>query len=121
MKQGDRPRLWIKLIVPGIGQIGPGKIQLLEFIERDKSISSAARGMGMSYRRAWSLVDDLNQMFGVPVVETTIGGSSRGGAKLTPFGGKLVRTFRTALKRSDRACERLLSDLVEQRRPQKRD
>lgn len=118
MKEAEKPRLWIKLIVPGVGRIGPGKIALLESIEREKSISSAARSMGMSYRRAWSLVDDLNQMFGAAVVETRVGGSSRGGAKLTPFGVKLVRTFRKALERSDHACEKLLADLVEQGRSQ---
>jgi molybdate transport system regulatory protein len=112
VNKADQPQLWIKLIVPGAGQVGPGKIDLLESIEREKSISSAARSMGMSYRRAWSLVDDLNQLFGVAVVETSIGGSSRGGAALTPFGQKLIRTFRKAQVRTDRAAQKLLAELV---------
>lgn len=119
MTTPDKPRLWVKLIVPGVGQIGPGKIALLEAIGREKSISSAARSMGMSYRRAWLLVDDLNQMFGEPVVQTSIGGSSRGGATLTHFGTLLIRTFQKASVRSDKACEKLLAELVKRGRPRK--
>jgi molybdate transport system regulatory protein len=66
--------------------IGHGKIRLLEAVRDHGSISAAGRSMGMSYRRAWLLVDALNRLFKAPVVETKHGGSAGGGAELTPFG-----------------------------------
>src|SRR6516162_9403017 len=66
--------------------IGHGKIWLLEAVRDHGSISAAGRSMGMSYRRAWLLVDALNRLFETPVVETKHGGSAGGGAELTPFG-----------------------------------
>ena len=83
-------KLWIKLTLPGSGQIGPGKVELLREIRECQSISAAARAMGMSYRRAWLLVDEMNKLFAEPLVAKWQGGKSRGGASLTPFGEKLV-------------------------------
>jgi molybdate transport system regulatory protein len=74
--------------------IGPGKILLLEAIRDTGSISQAARSLGMSYRRAWLLVQDMNRWFREPVVTAQPGGSQGGGAVLTPFGEKLIRRFR---------------------------
>jgi molybdate transport system regulatory protein len=105
--------LWIKLIVPGRGQIGPGKIELLRSVARERSISAAARSMNMSYRRAWLLIDDLNRLFDAPVVETHIGGSGRGGASLTRFGTKLIGSYEKIVARSRRSCAALLHDLAE--------
>jgi molybdate transport system regulatory protein len=104
--------LWIKLIVPGRGQIGPGKVELLRRVERERSISAAARSMNMSYRRAWLLIDDLNRIFDAPVVETHVGGSGRGGASLTPFGTKLIRRYEEIVARSHRDCAALLRELA---------
>ena len=78
--------------------IGPGKIALLEAIERAGSITAAAKGLGMSYRRAWLLVDETNRGLIGPAVETATGGSRGGGTTLTPIGHKLVRQYR-ALER----------------------
>jgi molybdate transport system regulatory protein len=75
--------------------IGPGKIELLEGIERTGSLRQAARGLGMSYRRAWLLLDQLNHAFATPVTIATVGGVGGGGAALTPFGAALIRTYRT--------------------------
>jgi molybdate transport system regulatory protein len=75
--------------------IGPGKIRLLELIDRDGSISAAARALDMSYRRAWLLIDALHQTFREPVIHTAAGGRSGGGASLTPFGRELVERYRT--------------------------
>ena len=66
--------------------IGPGKADLLQAIEETGSISAAARSMGMSYRRAWLLIDTMNQCFREPVVDTATGGKGGGGAQITPFG-----------------------------------
>ena len=79
--------------------IGPGKMTLLEAIDRDGSLSVAARSIDMSYRRAWNLLDDLNKSFAEPVVSTSTGGLQGGGAQLTDFGRELVQAFR-ALERA---------------------
>jgi molybdate transport system regulatory protein len=74
--------------------IGPGKIALLEQIERSGSLSKAARILKMSYRRAWLLLEDLNRTLGQPVTTASIGGAGGGGARITPFGRHVVATFR---------------------------
>ena len=74
--------------------IGPGKIELLEGIERTGSLRQAARGLGMSYRRAWLLLDQLNHSFAAPVTTATVGGAGGGGAALTQFGTALIRAYR---------------------------
>ena len=74
--------------------IGPGKAELVERIAETGSISAAARAMGMSYRRAWQLVEGLNKACREPVVLTAIGGKRGGGAAVTPFGRRLIRLFR---------------------------
>jgi len=74
--------------------IGPGKAELVERIAETGSISAAAREMGMSYRRAWQLVEALNRACREPVVITAIGGKRGGGAEVTAFGRRLVRLFR---------------------------
>ena len=74
--------------------IGPGKIALLEQIERSGSRSQAARELGMSYRRAWQLLDSLNHCFRERVAVTAKGGRRGGGATLTAFGRELIRIYR---------------------------
>jgi molybdate transport system regulatory protein len=74
--------------------IGPGKIALLEAIGRTGSLSAAARALGMSYRRAWLLLESLNTSFRRPVAALSTGGKGGGGAKLTPFGATLVAAYR---------------------------
>jgi molybdate transport system regulatory protein len=78
--------------------LGPGKIELLEHILEAGSISGAAKKMEMSYRRAWLLVDELNQMLPKPCVESSTGGSGGGGAKVTDYGRQVIATYR-ALER----------------------
>lgn len=79
--------------------IGPGKIKLLETIATEGSISAAGRAMGMSYRRAWILVDDLNHSFREPLVSTQLGGTRGGGATLTALGTDVVRRYRLIERR----------------------
>jgi molybdate transport system regulatory protein len=74
--------------------IGPGKIALLENIERTGSLSEAARRLQMSYRRAWLLLEDLNTAFQQPVARMSVGGRGGGGASLTSFGSDLVSAYR---------------------------
>jgi molybdate transport system regulatory protein len=106
-----RIKLWIRLTLPGVGEIGPGKIELLRKIREHQSISAAARKMNMSYRRAWLLVDDLNAAFRRPVVMKWIGGKSRGGATLTPTGEKLVESYDAVVARAANANRSLLGEL----------
>jgi molybdate transport system regulatory protein len=74
--------------------LGPGKVALLEAIAETGSISAAARALGMAYRHAWELVDDLDACFEPGVVLASPGGREGGGTALTPFGEELVRRFR---------------------------
>jgi molybdate transport system regulatory protein len=92
------PRLRIAM---GKGLIlGPGKVDLLEAIERKGSISAAAREMDMSYRRAWLLVEALNQMFSKPVVISATGGAHGGGAQITEFGKEVAAAYRRIEQRT---------------------
>lgn len=83
--------------------IGPGKAELLDAIGRSGSISAAAREMGMSYRRAWLLVDEINRIFTEPLVVATAGGSHGGGAQLTDFGRDVLSAFRRIEARTSAA------------------
>ena len=74
--------------------IGPGKIALLEAIAETGSISAAGRQLGMSYRRAWVLVDEMNKALAGPAVNTATGGSHGGGTVLTEIGEKMIRHYR---------------------------
>ncbi|WP_045369564.1 winged helix-turn-helix domain-containing protein [Methyloceanibacter caenitepidi] len=95
------PRLRI-MVRPGL-VLGPGKVDLLEAIERAGSISGAGRDLGMSYRRAWLLVSALNEMFGKTLVNTSPGGAGGGGAEVTDFGRAVVDAYRRADARSNQA------------------
>ena len=87
-------RLTLRLDL-GPGQsVGPGKIRLLEAVAESGSISSAGRALGMSYRRAWMLIEQMNLCFSRKVVTTQLGGTHGGGAALTPFGRELVKRYR---------------------------
>lgn len=74
--------------------MGPGKAELIERIAASGSISAAAREMGMSYRRAWQLVESLNRAFRQAVVATAVGGRRGGGARVTAFGRRVAVRFR---------------------------
>lgn len=76
--------------------IGPGKVALLEAIAETGSISAGARQLGMSYRRAWVLVDEVNRALSSPAVNTATGGAHGGGTALTPTGKVLVQHYRAA-------------------------
>jgi len=84
--------------------VGPGKIALLEAIRETRSITAAAKSMGMSYRRAWILVDEMNRSLASAVVATAIGGEHGGGSTLTAFGDELVDVYRRIEITATRAC-----------------
>ena len=86
--------LTIRVDFGAFGYLGPGKIALMELISKHGSISAAGKEMGMSYRRAWLLVDEINHIFREPLVETQMGGSGGGGARLTKLGRDVVGRYR---------------------------
>lgn len=84
----------LRIDFPNGHRLGPGKVSLLEAIDSEGSISAAGRHLGMSYRRAWLLVDEMNKMFGTPLVEAKHGGSRGGGAQLSARGKEIVAHYR---------------------------
>ena len=100
-------RLKLTIVLDSSARIGPGKAKLLESIRDTGSISAAAREMGMSYKRAWLLLDSINQAFEIPAVTAAVGGHRGGGAQLTDFGRELLERYRRmeAKARADFAGE----------------
>lgn len=91
---GAVPRPMLRIDLPGGARIGPGKIALLEAVGETGSITAAGKALGMSYRRAWLLLDALNHTFDTPVVATAAGGAHGGGAQVTEFGRSLIVAYR---------------------------
>lgn len=85
----------LRLVFEPDAALGPGKADLLEGIAATGSIAAAGRRMGMSYKRAWMLVEQLNAMFAAPLVESSRGGASGGGARLTEGGEAVLDLYRT--------------------------
>lgn len=110
-----RSRPSLRILLGAVIAMGPGKADLLEAIARTGSISAAAKEMGMSYRRAWLLVDTMNRCFRRPLVDTASGGSRGGGASLTPLGEAALLRYRemeahavAAIRTEVHAFQRLL-------------
>jgi len=92
--------------------LGPGKIDLLEAIERAASLTAAAKDLGMSYRRAWLLLDTMNRSFREPVVETAAGGVRGGGTRVTAVGREIIARYRRAERAAHKAGKRDLDALA---------
>lgn len=99
----QRPR--IRLLIGNAVAIGPGKASLLEAIGKTGSISAAAREMGMSYRRAWSLVDRMNADFVAPLVEKAAGGRGGGGAALSDLGRDVLKRYQDIEHKAAKSVE----------------
>jgi molybdate transport system regulatory protein len=97
-------RLRIRLVFDDGAMLGPGKADLLELIRETGSIAAAARRMGMSYKRAWLLVETLNATFRETLVESARGGRGHGGARLTETGEKVLGTYRAMERRAGDAA-----------------
>jgi molybdate transport system regulatory protein len=105
----------IRIDLASGGRIGPGKIALLEAIRSTGSISAAARSIGMSYRRAWLLVEEINETLREPAVKAETGGARGGGAVVTRAGERMVDLYhaienqaRTAAGGEFRAISKLI-------------
>lgn len=92
--------------------MGPGKADLLTALAETGSISAAARQMGMSYKRAWYLIDTMNRCFREPVVETVKGGRGHGGARLTAMGQTVLERYRAMEARAAAAVAEDLDALA---------
>lgn len=95
---------------PG-NRLGPGKVHLLEMVAEHGSIAGAGRALGMSYRRAWTLVETMNAGFGQPLVESQVGGRAGGGAKLSAFGADVVAHYRAIERAAEKAALPFLARL----------
>lgn len=112
MASSSWPQVRLRIdLGPGCS-IGPGKISLLQAIAAEGSLSLAAQRIGMSYRRAWVLLDDLNTAFAEPLVTTVVGGVRGGGAKLTRQGDKLIRAFEALARGAQPMARRKFSSFT---------
>jgi len=102
----------IRVLVGAVVAIGPGRADLLEAIARTGSISAAARALGMSYRRAWLLVDAVNRSFRRPLVARATGGRGGGGARLTAQGEHALRLYRAIERKAARSVRGELARLA---------
>jgi molybdate transport system regulatory protein len=92
--------------------LGPGKIELLESIQRTGSLRQAAQALGMSYRRAWLLLDGVNRSFNEPASTASIGGQGGGGVTLTPFGLEIIRSYRAAAQAIESVAQQELQTIA---------
>ena len=104
-KSSVRCRSRFRILSGDLIALGPGKVDLLESICREGSISKAARESRLSYRRAWDMVNTMNQCFKEPLVASITGGKGGGGAKLTPAGEKVIQLYRKMEKKADTATQ----------------
>ncbi|SFZ86628.1 molybdate transport system regulatory protein [Devosia enhydra] len=103
-RRADPPGLsLLRVTIAENFHLGPGRADLLEAIARTGSISAAGKAMDMSYKKAWSLVQALNEGFGAPMVETERGGAGQGGAQLTEAGKKVLAHYRAMQDKTRRA------------------
>ncbi len=105
-------RLRMRVVSGDTIAIGPGKVELLEAIQAQRSITAAAKSLGMSYRRAWLLVDELNRALKAPAVETAAGGPGGGVAALTPTGERVLALYREIEAKAQAACREEIRQLL---------
>ena len=111
-KQNSKLKPQIRILFRKAIAMGPGKADLLRAIGETGSISAAARQMEMSYRRAWLLVDTMNQSFRTPLVETATGGSHGGGARITEFGKDILDRYERMETKAMASVARELEDFA---------
>jgi molybdate transport system regulatory protein len=108
----DRDPLRLRIKLPSGDWMGPGKADLLDGIAETGSIAAAGKRLGMSYKRAWGLVEVLNTMFREPVVLSSRGGAAHGGAALTPAGKAILALYREAQARAAAAAGDQVTSIV---------
>lgn len=108
----QHPPLKLRIKLCSFAALGPGKVDLLEAIERCGSITRAAKDQGMSYRRAWLMVDEMNRAFAEPVIDTAHGGSTGGGARLTATGKAIIDIYRRVQAKAESAIDQELDEIA---------
>jgi molybdate transport system regulatory protein len=106
------PKPQIRILFRKAIAMGPGKAELLQAIERCGSISAAARELGMSYRRAWVLVDTMNQSFKQPLVVAETGGQHGGGARVTELGREVLQRYLAMEAKAAAAVEQEMAQFI---------
>jgi molybdate transport system regulatory protein len=104
-------RLILRVELDSEARIGGDAIRLLELVDAKGSISAAARAHGLTFRRAWTLLDEINRMFKTPAIAAQCGGADGGGARLTAFGHEIVARYRAIEAATAHATERELAAL----------
>jgi molybdate transport system regulatory protein len=111
-KRGEGAKLSLRIDFANSKRLGPGKVLLLEAIAQHGSISAAARHLEMSYKRAWDLIEEMNEMFGVPVIDSKSGGAKGGGAVLTHTGQSIATAYREMETEAVAATQAALKKLL---------
>jgi molybdate transport system regulatory protein len=106
------PSVQVRVLLKAETVLGPGKAELLEGIQAAGSIAAAARRMGMSYKRAWYLIDTINGYFKAPLIVSTKGGKGGGGAQLTAMGREVLRRYRRLEADAAKSAARNLAALA---------
>ena len=107
-----RPAIQLRILLTAETVLGPGKADLLEGVQETGSIAAASRRMGMSYKRAWYLIDTMNSYFKAPLVVSTKGGKAGGGAKLTATGSDVLKRYRRMEADAEKIAVRNLAALA---------
>jgi molybdate transport system regulatory protein len=107
--RNPRPEIKLQINLRNGARLGPGKVRLLELIDSEGSLSRGAEKMGLSYRRAWLFVQQINEAFDQPSITTPEGGHGGGPARLTEFGRELVRKYRDMEAITKDAADQTLS------------
>jgi molybdate transport system regulatory protein len=107
-----RPAIQLRILLTAETVLGPGKADLLEGVQETGSIAAASRRMGMSYKRAWYLIDTMNSYFKEPLVVSTKGGKAGGGAKLTATGSDVLKRYRRMEADAEKIAVRNLAALA---------
>ena len=102
----------LKILLGAALALGPGKVALLEVVDRTGSITGAAREMGMSYRRAWKLIDAMNGDFKSPLVTKNAGGAGGGGARVTDAGFDALKRYRSMEDKAGQAVRQEILDFA---------
>jgi molybdate transport system regulatory protein len=108
----DYPFITLRAVLGPATMLGAGKAELLEGIAETGSIAAAGRRMGMSYKRAWYLIDTLNGYFDAPLVTSSKGGRGGGGAALTDTGRRVLELYRRVQGRAEVAVAAELKELA---------
>lgn len=108
----EPPRLRLRLLLGRSVMVGPGKADLLAAVTATGSITAAGRVLGMSYKRAWLLVDTMNRCFREPLVVAAKGGAGGGSARLTPLGEQVLALYRRIEAHAAEACAGDMQELA---------